>query len=197
MGQIVKNIEIIAVGAPQHTPNAKGGYYKIDVAFKSDGKVQGKLLVDFKRPEIYNKALELKAGDVVSVTLEKEPGSDGKEYWQWVALGDAAPASASPTPSAASSSKPTGRVTGSTYETPEERAVKQVYIVRQSSITAALKFLEQTNTEASRDDVVDLASYFEEFVFKGKVAKAEEKKAVKKPAKKAEAIEDMDDDIPF
>ena len=43
-------------------------------------------------------------------------------------------------PAAPTTSKPAGKVLGSTYDTPEERAKKQVYIVRQSSITASLGY---------------------------------------------------------
>jgi len=54
----------------------------------------------------------------------------------------------------------------STYETPDERAKKQVYIVRQSSLSAALNFSELTgNKKATKEDIVNLAEFFEAFVF--------------------------------
>jgi len=50
----------------------------------------------------------------------------------------------------------------STYETPEERAKKQVYIIRQSSITAALNMLgTKAKTVA---DVTSIAKQFEDYV---------------------------------
>lgn len=53
----------------------------------------------------------------------------------------------------------------STYETPEERAQKQVYIVRQSSINQALEYLGLTKTKPSIEEVLKTASQFESHVF--------------------------------
>ena len=50
----------------------------------------------------------------------------------------------------------------STYETPEERAKKQVYIVRQSSITAAINY---RGTKVSIEDIITTAKQFEAYVF--------------------------------
>lgn len=66
----------------------------------------------------------------------------------------------------AASAKPAGKVLGSTYETPEERAKKQVYIVRQSSITAALGYFSLNKaTKASTEDILAIAKEFEKYVF--------------------------------
>lgn len=56
----------------------------------------------------------------------------------------------------------------STYETPEERAKKQVYIVRQSSITAALTYIGDTK-KVSTNDVIAIAKQFEAYVFDNQV----------------------------
>lgn len=54
----------------------------------------------------------------------------------------------------------------STYETSEERAKKQVYIVRQSSITAALKFAEINKIKTdSVESLIPYAKAFESYVF--------------------------------
>lgn len=53
----------------------------------------------------------------------------------------------------------------STYETPEERAKKQVYIVRQSSITNAIAL---KGNKASVEEIINVAKQFETFVFGGK-----------------------------
>ncbi|UOF80634.1 hypothetical protein [Caudoviricetes sp.] len=50
----------------------------------------------------------------------------------------------------------------STYETPEERAKKQVYIVRQSSITNAINL---KGSKATVAEILDVAKQFESFVF--------------------------------
>lgn len=65
-----------------------------------------------------------------------------------------------------------GKVTGSTYETAEERAKKQVVIVRQTSIDYAMKFLIAAGKEVTLDAVLDTAKEFEKHVQKdvGKAA---------------------------
>ena len=65
-------------------------------------------------------------------------------------------------------SKPAGKVLGSTYETPEERAKKQVYIVRQSSISAAINMLSvniPSKSVISTEEVLEVAKEFEKYVF--------------------------------
>ena len=60
----------------------------------------------------------------------------------------------------AESATPT-RVTGSNYETKEERAARQVYIIRQSSLATAVDLLGQG---ASTDTVIETAKVFEAYV---------------------------------
>ncbi len=55
----------------------------------------------------------------------------------------------------------------STYETPEERAKKQVYIVRQSAINAAIALVDKN---VSVSTVLDIARQFETYVFNGNVS---------------------------
>jgi hypothetical protein len=66
-------------------------------------------------------------------------------------------------------STPTQTQVRSNYETPEERAQKQVYIVRQSSLTAALKLAElglSTGNQAffTEEDIITSAKVFERYV---------------------------------
>lgn len=104
----------------------------------------------------------LKAGDKIVITKEKEG-----EFWNVKAInlqGQVQPQADKDTPA-------TGKTTPyaspkSTYETSEERAKKQVYIVRQSSITAALKFAELFKVKVSSvADLVPYAKAFEDYVF--------------------------------
>lgn len=54
----------------------------------------------------------------------------------------------------------------STYETPEERAKKQVYIVRQSSISAAVDMLAANGgKKTTAKEVIEVAKEFEAYVF--------------------------------
>ena len=122
--------------------------------------------------------------------MEKEKKGD---FWNVLSIAKTDGMTASPapvasggSPSSSPESKPAGKVLGSTYETPEERAKKQVYIVRQSSITAALAYFALNKaTKASTEDILAIAKEFEKHVF----ATAE--------VDPVEAIIDMDDDIPM
>jgi len=178
------------------------------IAYKQDGKVQGKKLLDFTAPEVFAAAAQLKPKDIANVTIAKEPGKDGKEYWNWkaVAVGSAgdivgAPVAASPATPQAGVSKPAvaGRVTGSNYETPDERTARQLLIVRQSSVTAALKYFEQTEADVSRNDVIELAEFFKDYVYNG-VVKAAPTKAKASKVKASDATEEVADEadgMPF
>ena len=55
-----------------------------------------------------------------------------------------------------------GKVIGSNYETAEERARRQVYIIRQSSLGTAVELL---GSGASVADVINTAKQFEAYVF--------------------------------
>lgn len=171
-------IDIISVGNETKVPTARGGYSKLEVAYKDNGQVKGKNLVDFTNPDLYKFVKGLKQGDHVVVDIEKEAGSDGREYWQWktAAIGRKEETgtplpiqeASNSGPNATPTHRPsTGKVLGSNYETPEERARRQVLIVRQSSITAALKWFELNGGTADVQEVVEIAEEFSRYVFNG------------------------------
>jgi len=177
----------------------KGKYSEIEVAYRKDGKVEGKKFLSFKHPDVYAALKAAKAGDVLQVTTAKEPGRDGKEYWQWTAIGNqvvSIPEAESDrgstggtTSAPAASAARSGRVVGSTYETPEERAIKQRLIVAQSSVTTALDIIKTNAGKAgvSEDAVFALADKIFDYVYSHKDVTGKE--VVK-------AIVAMDDDIP-
>lgn len=145
----------------------RGKFDQCEVTYKNlsfDGKVEAKKVMSFVNKDVFSTLKSANNGDVFTISREK----DDKGYWQWVgiAAGDSVPASSGGS-SAPASSKPSATASPkSTYETPEERAKKQVYIVRQSSITAALNFMELTKqNKAAVSDVIDVAKIFEAYVF--------------------------------
>jgi hypothetical protein len=195
MAQQQIDIEILNVGSPAFTKTARGGYNKMEVAFKNltfDSKVEGKNLVDFNDKALFEFFKGLKNGDKITVTKEK---GDNDQYWNWVAAdysGAQGTGSGANVPSqqnngatggstgggAGSQEAPQsrGRVTGSNYETSEERAKRQVYIVRQSSIGAAIELLKANTTSCStpsgekyipitKEQVLETAKAFEKYVF--------------------------------
>ncbi len=63
-----------------------------------------------------------------------------------------------------------GSVSRSTYETPEERAKKQVYIVRQSSLSVARDNLAVgAKSPPDAESIIALARKFEAYVFDTKL----------------------------
>jgi hypothetical protein len=138
--------------------NGKGTYGKLTVAYRNDqGKLAEKPLLSFTNPAVFKAFEKAEAGDEINVKSEKVG-----DYWNWTALLAEGEVSQTTT----TSSSPTTKVTGSNYETKEERALKQRYIVKQSSISAAVAILTTGAKSApSVKDVIALADEFVEYVF--------------------------------
>lgn len=160
-------IEVIKVET-----ESKGKYSQCTVTYRApDGKVEAKKLVSFGPASPVFKVLkDASVNDVFEVKSEKILNEkDQKEYWYWteaVVTGKVEMGKGSSNGGATVSPR-------STYETPEERARKQLYIVRQSSIAQAIQLLSlQEDKEADVDSVLDYARQFEAFVFQGESASA-------------------------
>lgn len=148
-------IQILSVTI-EKVPTAKGSYEKAAVAYKDDkGKVTGKNIVSFVYPKVWGTISQAQAGERYDVTNEKVG-----DNWNWTSitkLGEGEVAS-TPAPKA-------GTPVKSTYETPEERAQKQIYIVRQSSIANAIEYAGKVKAVKGVDELLDLAKKFENYVF--------------------------------
>lgn len=155
------NIDVISVGQVQTIPTKAGKSYQcVEIAYKKDGKIEGKKIMSFSNPAVFRAVQEYTAGDVVTVTAEKgEPNAQGQSFWNWVAVSSGELAVAS-TPSTAVNAAPATKAV-SNYETREERQAKQVYIVRQSSINAAIALGKAKIVS----DVLATAKQFEQYVF--------------------------------
>lgn len=135
-------------------PNGK--YQILTATYKTpDGKQDAKKLMSFdaNTKDVYKVLSQAQPGDCFSVTSEKVG-----DYWKWTAISTAGKAVAGP------SGGRTNTVSR-TYETPEERAARQTYIVRQSSIASAIELLKDPKKAASVDDVIATARQFESYVF--------------------------------
>lgn len=152
-------IQVIKVELEQ-TPK----YTMANITFKnlSFGKVESKKLPSFKNPDVYNYLSKAVDGDVFEVETVK----DG-QYWQWIKVtkvGAGETAAAAPSAPAAAS----GQTYRPTYETPEERAKRQVYIVRQSSIANAIALLAVgSKSPPDVETVIATARRFEDYVMIG------------------------------
>ena len=153
------SIEVLSVSTETKTTTKGTTYVMLDMAFKNltSGKTEGKKLVPFGDSEaVYKVFKDAKNGNQFSVTSEKP---EGAQYWQWTAAEAIAPGATQGFTVAPKS----------TYETPEERAKKQVYIVKQSSISNALVALSVgAKVPPSAQSVLDLAQVFTSWVLEDK-----------------------------
>lgn len=148
----------------------KGKYKMAEIAYKdlNKGQVSSKKLMSFTNPLVYKTMVDAKKGEVYSVELQK----NDKGYWDWTAVSISTSVS---TDNAGVPAEGPGKGAAytapkSTYETAEERAKKQVYIVRQSSISAAIDMLKTDKKAPSVTEVLDVARQYEAFVFGAAVA---------------------------
>ena len=158
------NIKVVSVEI-QTKPTQKGSYQMAVLAYRneSSGKLEEKKFVSFTDKDIFNTVAGAKEGQQYTVTMEK-----GEKYWEWKAMIQQAPgqAAASSTKGNGTTSYTSQTVQSRTYETAEERAARQVLIVRQSSLTAALATLTP-GSKAALDPsaVTKLAQEYTDWVF--------------------------------
>jgi len=168
-------IEIVNVSLST-VPTAKGSYQVADVAYKNKSfqdKLEGKKVMSFVNKEVFATLSNAKFGDIFEVQRSKVAGKDGKEYWNWDSLGtgdggDTSQLPAQHTPTAYTGPAKAGTVTPkSNYETSEERAARQVMIVRQSSLSTAVAILvgaADKKTVINPDTVIGVAKQLEAYV---------------------------------
>ena len=154
------NISILEVKKVSATTSGGKPYTKLEIAYKDlvNGKIASKLVMPFGNTQPVHKALfDSKAGDVFTVTSIKNNDSG---YWDWTNAVQAPPGE---TPMVKTQGSPAPK---SNYETPEERAKRQVYIVKQSSLSNAIQVLScGAKTPPSKADVFALAQEFADWVF--------------------------------
>lgn len=164
-------IELVDIGAPKRD----GKLDKMVLVYRRDGKTtERKLVAIGKTKEVIQKLQQFSKGDVVEVEMEKVG-----DFWNW---NDVVKVEA---PKAAEV-KGNSYQRQSTYETPEERAKKQVYIVKQSSITNAIAILNAGGQKYELADVLGLADQLVSYVF-GEFGEEEQEAQ----------SDDFKDDIPF
>ena len=152
-------IKVQSKSPVEHKPGKGGGYDFFTLTYTSGGKSLTRKMVSFTAPEVYNTIQAADAGDSFDVTVTKEG-----EYSNWTGIKVASAKEAAA--ATASATEADGKVRKTTYETPEERAAKQEYIVRQSSITNAIEFYNvRDSSDFDENDVLELAMKFRDFVF--------------------------------
>jgi len=124
------------------------------------GETKEKKVMSFSNPAVFATVSKAQAGDVVQVEY-----TEGDQYYNWAkvtkVVGDEAPASGSGGKAAPAA----GKVV-STYETAEERKIKQLYIIKQSSIGHALEYFKYRGEEDLRvASVLEVAQEFVDYVY--------------------------------
>ena len=138
----------------------KGKWSELQVTYTDNGKNFQKKILSFQNPAVFEALQDAKQGDIYDVTVTK----DG-EYYNWSSAKKVDKDAASNAAPAAPSS---GRVLGSNYETADERRLKQLYIIKQSSISNAIEFAKMRTPEEepyTPGDIPTLAQQFVDFVY--------------------------------
>ena len=171
-------IKIVSIEKPTGTAKNGKTYEMVEVAYKNltfQGKMESRKIMPFGATADTAKMLaKASPGEFYEITVVKNAA--GFNEWTSCVLAPATeepppvPETSAPTPSAKS-----------TYQTAEERAKTQVYIVRQSSINQALTFLELNKGKPTVQDVLAVAKQFEQHVF-----------AIAQP----KSLLDMENDLP-
>ena len=168
-------IEVIQVIEETDKTNNRGGKYNaINLVYKKDGKVEPKSFPDWSNKEIYEALKALKQGDLKTITTEKVNG-----FWKWLKLESFQRkddledvTEGTVTEAVSNSSYKPGKVIGSNYETKEERAARQILIVRQSCLSTSVALFAAAYPKGfdissmQVDEIRNVASKFEEHVFK-------------------------------
>lgn len=144
----------------ENVVKGKSRYSIAHVVHDFKGETRTQKIMSFANPEVFKKVQNLKEGDLIEITVTKNDAG----YNQWAKVDMASDKVEADTPERAPSTS-TGRVIGSNYETPQERADNRVRIVRQSSLSNAIATLATANEPASSNDVLELAQRYFDWVY--------------------------------
>lgn len=190
-------IEVVNVNVSTQ-PTAKGSYQVADVAYKNKSfqdKLEGKKVMDFASKVVFDTLTKAKFGEVFNITRVKNE----KGFWDWIAAnadvagdmaGDQVPAGPA-APHATAPRSVASPAPKSNYETAEERAARQILIVRQSSVSSAVELAVASKVKDPQE-VLTIARQFENFVF-GR----DEPQMVESTKASPGSFDDMTDDIPY
>ncbi len=161
-------IQVTSISGITTKPGKFKPYKVYDLEFidQESGREKKRQMMEFNSGAAFQRLADSEIGSTWEVTTK--PAKD-PQYTDWVNAEQASDEEPVEAPKAAkgkvSKTVPAATPFKSTYETPEERARKQVYIVRQSSITAALTYRGSLSSGNSIDDIIECAKEFETYVF--------------------------------
>lgn len=199
--------KVVSIELDTEIVGQNGNYQGSQISYRdSSGKLQEKGFhpnaLKFN-PALKNGLENLQAGDNFVANAEK----NDKGYWNWTSIakaGDGATAHTKQATAQPNTKAPANSSSGGNWATAEERAQTQVYIVRQSSITAALNLCSQQKdffkgTENPVGEVIKLAEQFEAWVL-GQAKRPDIKPgklAVVGGSDVADPFDDIENDVPY
>lgn len=168
------NVEIVKVSS-EWQEKGKNKWQKLNVVFKNpnkNGEIDGRNLLSFNHAAAFNALKDAKKGEIWAL----EETTNAKGYQE---ITNAQLVTKAEVTNTVSELPKTSSPVRSNFESPEERALRQKLIVRQSSLSNAIEFL---GPKSKIDDVFKAAEAFNDWVWQ-------------KPDP-IQAIKDMVDDIP-
>lgn len=145
----------------------KNKWQKATVTYTHNGQNRKQTVMSFSNPAVFAYVSKIQHPVSVNVTVTK----NAKGYDEWAAVEPAnneAVGMAQQGFLKAAGAPSGGKMVGSNWETPEERAKRQLMIVRQSSISNAIEFLKldpRDAPEAPVETVLAIAQNFVDFVY--------------------------------
>ena len=141
----------------------EGKNYEVcELGYKTDeGKVKAMKILSFASPDVFKIAKQVSSGDILDATFSQSE----KGFWQFQSLTPTGVKEA--TDKGNSNVVPNTAGTRGNWETPAERAARQVMIIRQSSLSNAVAFYasrEPKGVTADAKSIVELAKFFESYV---------------------------------
>lgn len=148
----------------------RNSYQVASVTYSDNGKNFTKKIMSFANPKVFDVVQNAKQGERYDVSVVK----DG-DYWNWSALKMVTGEQNTPERAQPATG---GKVLGSNYETADERKLRQLYIIKQSSISNAIEFLKG-DENVTVAEVLNIAQHFVDYVYGTN-----------------QTLEEMDSDIP-
>ena len=185
-------IQVLSIEVNNATSKAGKPYEQLVIAYKdlgNGGKVASKTIMPFGfQKDTFVTLKNAKPVEVFDIDVQKNEA--GYNDWIHAKKGVASNATSTNVSQSTGQQSSSGGTTTSKggWETPEERAKKQIYIVRQSSISAAVNALSVgVKTGPKAVEVIEYARELESYVF-------ESDKAQAVAGKDVGSIEDLEED---
>lgn len=160
----------------------KNSYQVANVTYTTDrGENKSKKVMSFSNPAVFAVAKDAKQGETYEVSY-----TPGDQYYNWASMKVVSNDTTNVVASNVKQAPASGKVLGSTYETAEERKIKQMYIIKQSSIASAITYLNNVHKEGEPsynvNEVLDVAQEFVDWIYDSEAK---------------ESLADMPNDIPY